>query len=75
MVDNAILPKIVLTDQAQLREAIHRERRAELAMENERFYDLVRWNKALSVLALMGYQARNRYFPFRRAPSINPEAS
>jgi starch-binding outer membrane protein, SusD/RagB family len=61
--NNAVLPKIELTDKAQLREAIHRERRAELAMENERFYDLVRWNKALSVLASMGYQARNRYFP------------
>ncbi len=59
----SILPKIELTDQALLREAIHRERRAELAMEGERFYDLVRWDKAMTVLGPQGYQARNRYYP------------
>lgn len=59
----SILPKIELTDQALLREAIHHERRVELAMEGERFYDLVRWDKALTVLGPQGYQARNRYYP------------
>jgi hypothetical protein len=59
----AILPKVVVTDQAQLRDIIHRERRVELAMENERFYDLVRWDKAQAVLGAQGYQARNRYYP------------
>lgn len=61
--NNAILPKVVVTDQAQLRDIIHRERRAELAMEGERFYDLVRWNKALTVLGPLGYQERNKYYP------------
>lgn len=59
----SILPKIELTDQAQLREAIQKERRVELAMEGERFYDLVRWDKALTVLGPSGYTARNRYYP------------
>lgn len=59
----SILPKIELTDQAQLRQAIHKERRVELAMENERFYDLVRWNEALTVLGPSGYQERNKFYP------------
>ena len=39
------------------------ERRAELAMENERFYDLVRWGDAASVLGSLGYTAKNSYYP------------
>jgi hypothetical protein len=61
--NNAILPRITTTDQAQLRAAIQRERRAEFGMEYERFYDLVRWGLAQSVLGPAGYQARNRYYP------------
>ncbi|MDP2337520.1 MAG: RagB/SusD family nutrient uptake outer membrane protein [Bacteroidota bacterium] len=48
--DNTILPKITTTDIAELRAKIHQERRIELAMEWERFYDLVRWNEAKSVI-------------------------
>lgn len=59
----ALLPEITLTDQAQLRDAIRKERRIELAMENERFYDLVRWEKALEVLGPLGYKARNKFYP------------
>jgi starch-binding outer membrane protein, SusD/RagB family len=61
--NNAILPKIEITDQAQLREAIYRERRAELAMEGERFFDLVRWGRAINILGPLGYQERNKYYP------------
>ncbi|MBP6460772.1 MAG: RagB/SusD family nutrient uptake outer membrane protein, partial [Crocinitomicaceae bacterium] len=39
------------------------ERRAELAMENERFYDLVRWGDASSVLGSLGYTAKNALYP------------
>lgn len=46
----AILPKITTTDKDQLRAKIHHERRIELAMEWERFYDLVRWNEAKDVI-------------------------
>jgi hypothetical protein len=61
--NNAVLPRITTTDQAQLRVAIKKERRAEFAMEWERFYDLVRWGDALTVLGPLGYQARNKYYP------------
>lgn len=48
--DNTILPKITTTDIAELRAKIHQERRIELAMEFERFYDLVRWDEAKTVI-------------------------
>lgn len=44
--DSSALPKIKTTDQTELRKAIHQERRFELAMELERFFDLVRWGEA-----------------------------
>lgn len=43
--------------------AIKQERRVEFGMEGERFYDLVRWGDAVSVLATLGYQDRNKYYP------------
>ena len=39
------LPYIDTNNQAELREAIHTERRFELAMEFERYFDLVRWGE------------------------------
>lgn len=38
-----LLPDITTTDQETLRQAIRHERRVELAMENKRFYDVIRW--------------------------------
>ncbi len=61
-----ILPKITVTDPVKLREAIQHERRVELAMENERFFDLVRWGIAQEVLhaaGKTGYQDRHRHLP------------
>lgn len=49
-----ILPKVVTTDQEELRQAIRHERRIELAMEHDRFYDLVRWGIAGQVLQSAG---------------------
>jgi hypothetical protein len=43
---NNLLPDIKTTDQATLRQAIRHERRVELAMENKRFYDIIRWGDA-----------------------------
>lgn len=40
--DPNVLPKITETDQAKLREIIYHERRVELAMEYNRYYDLSR---------------------------------
>ncbi|MGM9475384.1 RagB/SusD family nutrient uptake outer membrane protein [Pedobacter sp. GSP4] len=48
------LPDVVTTDQAVLREAIRKERRIELAMEHDRFLDLVRWGISGSVLPSAG---------------------
>lgn len=59
----AMLPKITVRDQAKLRDIIRHERRVELGMEGERFFDLVRWGMADEVLRPFGYQPRNRYLP------------
>jgi hypothetical protein len=55
--NNAILPPVTTTDQGLLRDAIRHERRIELAMEGERFFDLVRWGIADSVLHAAGKTA------------------
>lgn len=52
--NNAVLPPVTTTDQALLREAIRRERRFELAMEHDRFFDIVRWGISQSVLNGVG---------------------
>ncbi len=70
----SVLPVIPFTTQAQMRTAIKAERRIEFAMEFERFYDLVRWGDAGAVLAPLGYQAKNKYFPLPTAAiAANPK--
>lgn len=62
----ALLPPVTDRDQALLREAIRHERRVELGMENERFFDLVRWGIAEEVMhkaGKTGYKFQNRYLP------------
>jgi len=54
-----VLPKIT----NPTLENIKQERRVEFGMENERFYDLVRWGDAPSVLGGFGYQAKNALYP------------
>lgn len=49
-----ILPDVTATDQAILRDAIRRERRSEMAMEHDRFFDIVRWGVAQTVLNAAG---------------------
>jgi hypothetical protein len=73
--NNAILPKVTTTNQVQLRDAIRKERRAELAMENDRFYDLVRWGIAKDVFLALGknYQDKNRYLPIPQ-PEVDKSA-
>lgn len=58
-----ILPKVTTDDQVKLRNAIRQERRAELAMEFDRFYDLVRWGIAEDVLGSFGYQKKHALLP------------
>ena len=72
--NNAVLPYVQYTSQAQFRTAIKQERRVEFGMEMERFYDLVRWGDAQSVLGGLGYQPKNEYYPIPTpALSGNPK--
>ncbi len=55
-------------------ENIYDERRAELALEENRFFDLVRWGKAAKVLGPLGFTAgKNEVFPIPSAQrQLNP---
>lgn len=53
--NNAILPDITETNQGLLRDIIFNERRHELAMEGHRFWDLLRTNRAATVLGPLGF--------------------
>jgi starch-binding outer membrane protein, SusD/RagB family len=57
------LPHIAFANKTQMRQAIKDERRFEFAMEGYRFYDLVRWGDANTVLGPLGYTNRCRYYP------------
>ncbi len=64
--NNAILPKITTSNQNDMRNAIRHERRVELGMEFDRFYDLVRWGIAKDVLHSAGktnYQDKHELLP------------
>jgi hypothetical protein len=50
-----ILPDITETDQSKLRDIILKERRVELALESNRFWDLVRTGKAVEILGPLGF--------------------
>jgi starch-binding outer membrane protein, SusD/RagB family len=52
--NNFILPNLTLTDKIQLREAIRKERRVELAMEQQRWFDLKRWGNQKDVMTKAG---------------------
>lgn len=64
------LPAITFTDQAQLRAAVKQERRVEFGVEGERFFDLVRWNDAVTVLGPLGYTNKARFYPIPQ-PAID----
>jgi hypothetical protein len=64
------LANISFVNQAQLRAAIKQERRVELALEGERFFDLVRWGDAVSVLGPLGYTNKCRFYPLPQ-PAID----
>jgi len=68
------LPDVTFTDKDTFRTVIKKERRAELAMEGERFFDLVRWNDALAVLGGSGYTNKHRFYPIPQAAlDFNPQ--
>jgi len=59
-----VLPDVITTDKNVLQTAIWHERRVELAMENDRFFDLVRQGRAATVLSSKGFTAgKNEHMP------------
>lgn len=62
--DANILPAVTTTDQAELRQAIWRERRVELAMEYDRYFDVIRQGRGAEVFGPKGWIAgRNEVWP------------
>ncbi|MEZ4884670.1 MAG: RagB/SusD family nutrient uptake outer membrane protein [Chitinophagales bacterium] len=62
--NNNILPDITSTSQSDVRDAILHERRAEMAMEQNRFFDLVRTGRAAEILGPLGFVAgKHDLFP------------
>jgi hypothetical protein len=67
------LGNLTFTTQAQLRADIKQERRVELGLEGERFFDLVRWGDATTVLGSLGYTNKCRFYPLPQ-PAIDKSA-
>ncbi|TDW99943.1 RagB/SusD family nutrient uptake outer membrane protein [Dinghuibacter silviterrae] len=57
------IPAVTTTDQTQLRTAIYHERRVELAMENDRYFDVIRQGRAATVFGPLGWTSINQYWP------------
>lgn len=59
-----ILPKVTTTDQSALRTAIYHERRVELAMEFDRYFDVIRQGRGAAVFGPRGWKAgKNEVWP------------
>lgn len=59
-----VLPDITTTDKSELRSRILEERYFELALEGQRFWDLVRTGRAAQVLGPLGFvEGKNEIFP------------
>ena len=62
--NNAILPKVTTTDKTALRTAIWNERRVELAMEFDRYFDVIRQGRAAALFGARGWTAnKNEVWP------------
>jgi hypothetical protein len=58
------LPAVTVTDQGALRTAIYHERRVELAMEFDRFFDVIRQGRGVQVFGVKGFKAnKNELMP------------
>ncbi|THH37516.1 RagB/SusD family nutrient uptake outer membrane protein [Neolewinella litorea] len=63
---SSVLPDVTTTNQAELREAIWHERRVELALEQHRWFDLVRTDRSFEVMKPLRpsfTQNKNELFP------------
>ncbi|MGZ3851509.1 MAG: RagB/SusD family nutrient uptake outer membrane protein [Flavisolibacter sp.] len=61
--NNAILPDITSTDQASLRLAIWEERHHELAMEFDRYFDVIRQGRAAQIFQPKGWTEKYTVWP------------
>lgn len=59
-----ILPRVTTTDKTALRDAIWKERRVELAMEYDRYFDVIRQGRGAQVFGPKGWKAnKNEVWP------------
>jgi hypothetical protein len=59
-----VLPPVTTTDQATLRAAIYKERQVELAMESDRYFDVIRQGRGTEVFGPKGWKAnKNEVWP------------
>ena len=59
-----ILPDVTTTDQTALRTAIYKERQVEMAMESDRYFDVVRQGRGAEVFGVKGWKAnKNEVWP------------
>ncbi len=68
--NTGILPEVTTTNQVELRNAIRHERMVELGMEEQRFWDIVRWGIDVAVMnaaGKSGYQTKHRLLPLPQA--------
>lgn len=74
--NSSILPEVTTTDKTELRKAIWHERRVELAMEQHRFFDIVRQGRAEEVMHGVGktnfIAGKNEVYPI---PQIDVDLS
>jgi len=62
--NNAILPVVTTTDKTALLNAIYHERRVELAMEFDRYFDVIRQGRAAAIFGPKGWKAgKNEVWP------------
>lgn len=62
--DPTVLPEVTTTDQVALRQAIWHERRVELAMEFDRYFDVIRQGRGEEVFGDLGWRAgKNEVWP------------
>jgi len=57
------IPPVTTTDQGQLRTAIYHERRVELAMEFDRYFDVIRQGRGAAVFGPRGWTSKNTWWP------------
>ncbi len=74
--NSSVLPRVTTTNQSELRAAIQHERRVELAMEHERYFDLIRWGLAEKELGSLGWVAgKHEVYPIPQEEIDKSEGS